>query len=491
MKTPVVAVLDIGKTNKKVSLYDGTFQTLASERKPFGVTMRDGLEVEQTDEMLAWFRGVLAQFSREYEIRAISISSQGATCALLDEKGDLAYPVISYTSEKGAEIADAFYAQYGDRASLHQMTGTPDLGFANAAKMLFYVRTRMPEVWARTKRALFLPQYLGYLLTGQHGMEPTYLGNHNYLWNIKARSWSTVGQDLNADRLFPPMSAPWDCLGTVTPAIAQECGLPTDCKVTLGIHDSNANFLPYLAQGYPNCILNSTGTWCVAMQLAASPDLTDDEIAHKIFFNVDVLNRPVKTSVFPGGLEYETFTGFTSLQDTNDEATLSQVVRDRDLFIITGVLPDATIFAGSVARVVHQDKTYLLKDLRNASDKPMTALGASYLAALNLSLAIQSAEVFKRFGASAGTTVFIEGGFARNPQYCELLAALCPDLSIVLTSLPEGTSMGAALLGWMLLSGKDMAEIGKEFTIETRTVTAKSHEGLDEYVAAFHKQVNG
>ena len=490
MKTPVVAVLDIGKTNKKVSLYDSTFQTLASERKPFGVTMRDGLEVEQTDEILAWFRGVLAQFSKEYEIRAISISSQGATCALLDEKGDLAYPVISYTSEKGAEIADAFYAQYGDRASLHRMTGTPDLGFANAAKMLFYVRSRMPEVWARTQRALFLPQYLGYMLTGRQGMEPTYLGNHNYLWNIKAQTWSTVGCDLKADQLFPALSSPWDSLGTVTPAIAQECGLPADCTVTLGIHDSNANFLPYLAKGYPNCLLNSTGTWCVAMQLATTPELTEEEIAHKIFFNVDVLNRPVKTSVFPGGLEYETFTGFTSLEDKNDTSLLSQVIQNRDLFIVTGVLPDATIFAHSIARVIHQDKTYLLKDLRNAPDKPMTALGGAYLAALNLALAIQSAEVFRRLGASAGTTVFIEGGFARNPQYCALLAALCPELSIVLTNLPEGTSMGAALLGWMLLTGKDLAAIWKEFTIETRAIEPASYPGLDEYVAAFRKQVN-
>ena len=46
----------------------------------------------------------------------------------------------------------------------------------------------------------------------------------------------------------------------------------------MGIHDSNANFLPYLAKGYANCILNSTGTWCVAMQSGSARRLTDEEI---------------------------------------------------------------------------------------------------------------------------------------------------------------------------------------------------------------------
>ena len=80
--------------------------------------------------------------------------------------------------------------------------------------------------------------------------------------------------------------------------------------------------------------------------------------------------------------------------------------------------------------------------------------------------------MFKRLGPQPGANIFIEGGFAKNKQYCELLAALCPESRIVLTSLPEGTSMGAAILGWMLLTGKDAQAVGEGFSIETRDVPA-------------------
>lgn len=486
MKPPAVAVLDVGKTNKKVSLYDRHFRVLAEERTSIEPKDLNGLEVEDTDALLTWFRSALKKLAAKADIRAIAITTHGATVALLDESGKLAHPVVSYSAAKGSEIQEEFYAAFGDRATLHKATCTPDVGFANMGKVLFYVKTRMPDIWARCRHALFYTSYLGYELTGVMGMEPTYVGNHCYLWDFAKQTWSGVAKQLGADKLFPStVSPPWSCLGPVKPEIVQECGLSPECKVTQGIHDSNANFLPYLAQGYDDFLLNSTGTWCVLMRKAASIDLSPEEIAAKVFFNLDAFARPVRTCIFPAGMEYDTFCAFTQLKDESDAAAVRKVAHEKKLFVIPGVLPDASAFPGASARVLAGGAEYSLDNLRRRTDSPMTPFRQDYFAALNLSLALATRKMLAWCNVGKGTTVFIEGGFAKNKTYCELLSALCPDQTFVLTNLKEGTSFGAALTGWMLAEGLSLEALGKEFTIQTTPISKTDFGDLQPYEAQF------
>ncbi|MCP4642691.1 MAG: hypothetical protein GY851_19755 [bacterium] len=487
MKPAVVAVLDVGKTNKKLSAYGEAYEVLAEHRASPEPGEANGLEVEATEELLSWFRGALKDLAADYDVQAVAITTHGATCALIGEDGGLAHPVISYTSEKGGEVQDAFYAAFGDRDALHKVTCTPDLGFANMAKSLFYVKERLPEVWERCRHVLFYSGYLGYELTGNMGIEYTYLGNHSYFWNYAENTWSTVAKGLGVDTMFPDtMTPPWKRLGTLKPEIAEACGVGPECQVTMGIHDSNANFLPYLAKGYQNFILNSTGTWCVGMRQSDTCELTDAEREAKVLYNLDAFGRPLKTSIFPGGMEYETFGAFTDAKDASDLDAVKSVVAGKSLFVVPGVLPDATAFPGATARVVNCDDIRTLKDLESAGGTPFSALGQDYYAALNLSLAIATRQMLNRCGAEKGTTVFVEGGFANNTAYCALLAALCPDCTIALTNMKEGTSFGAAITGWM--AARDQSELdamGDGFSIETVPVAPCDVGDLDSYCAAF------
>jgi len=490
VKTRSVAVLDVGKTNKKVRLYDRQFQPLAEERTSFEVQMRDGLEIEPTEELLAWFEEALARLGAQYDIRAIAVCAHGATLALLDEAGKLAYPVISYTSEKGAEIEQEFYDAFGDEKSLHYDTCTPNVGFANCGKVLFYVFNRMPEVWDKVKTILFYNSYLGYELTGNFGMEPTYLGNHSYLWNFFDGTWSPVAIRMGAHTRFPAsLGSPWQSLGRVKAELAKRCNLPEDCQVTLGIHDSNANFLPYLAKGHTNFILNSTGTWCVLMSQSPTPLLTEAEVDAKVFCNLDVFNRPVKTVIFPGGMEYEKFGALTEVRDESTVDDIKRIIAERRVFVVPGVMPAASAFPGVPAKVIVDGKTRLYTDLEAEGGTPYTPLGQTYYAALNLSLALATRQLLERCGGEKGASVFVEGGFAHNQRYCELLAALCPDYTIALTSQAEGTAFGAALTAWMLADGQKLAQIGEEFEIETTPVVAPDFGDLQGYWDAFECHV--
>lgn len=491
MRVPVVAVLDVGKTNKKALLFDRDFQLVAEDRTTFEPGTRDGLETERTDGLMEWFQGALKKFSAEYEVRAIAVSAHGATVALLNEAGDLAYPVISYTSAKGAEVDEEFYATFGDRRSLLKSTCTADVGFANVAKAMYYVKTRLPEVWATVRHAMFYDTFLSYLMCGNMGMDTTYAGNHTYLWDFANETWSPVGLALDADKLFPNrLNKTWDCLGTVKPEFAEAAGVSPDCKVTFGIHDSNANLLPYLSKGYPSFILNSTGTWCVAMSPADRPYLTDEEVDANLFYNLDAKGKPALTGLFPGGMEYEKFTGFSNAKDQGDWSTVLKVLADRKTFVVPGALPSAKVFRSATPKLVYGEKVWTMSQLEADSARPATELGEEYFAALNIGLALESEEMFRRMGARPGTTVFIEGGFAKNKPYCMLLACLCPDQTIALTSMKEGTALGAAVTAWVLADDATLEEVGRRVMINMNPVKPCECPELAAYAEAFREHLN-
>ncbi len=490
VKKETVAVLDIGKTNKKVLLYDRKFNVLAEQRTTIDPIFVDDIEVENTDLLLTWFKDKLKQLAEHHHIRAIAVSAHGATCAVLNEQNELAHPVLSYTGTKGLEIVDAFFAALGDRIRLHRETFSPDLGFSNVGKHLFFLKTRKPDVWKNVRHALLYPGYVGFVLTGNMGIETTYLGNHTYLWNFQDWTWSSVARALGVDRMFPnDIKRPWDILGTLKPDVAAACGISSDCVVTQGIHDSNANYLPYLAQGFSNFLLNSTGTWCVLMRSSETLELTDEEIDAKVFFNLDAFGKPVRTCIFPAGMEYDTFRAFTDSRDQNDLDATRQVIAERRVFVVPGVLTGAKPFPSATPRVVIEEDVYPLDTLQQRSDKPMAFLGQQYYGALNISLAFATRRMLRLCGVEKGTKVFVEGGFANNVPYCEALATLCPDLEIMLTNMKEGTSFGAALTGWMATNQISLTDIGKEFTIETRRVQPRDFGDMAAYEEKFNQLV--
>ena len=118
---------------------------------------------------------------------------------------------------------------------------------------------------------------------------------------------------------------------------------------------------------------------------------------------------------------------------------------------------------------------------------PLTELGQAYYGALNVALALATRKMLAACGVEQCTTVFIEGGFANNTTYCELLATLCPDQTFALTDVKEGTSFGAALTAWMAAEGLTLEEIGREFAIGTTEVAAQDFGDLAAYEAAFNR----
>ncbi len=494
----MIAVLDIGKTNKKILIFDKTLRVQAQVTRNFDPLPHDGIRIEDSQGLVEWLAAELKKLTSRFQIKAISVTTHGATIACVDEQGVLVYPVIDYTIDPGPDFHKDFYKLCGSPDRLQEETATPNLGsLINPAKTLFYLKKHQPAAYSKIKHILNYPQYFGFVMTGRAGMEPTYVGCHTYLWDFKKKHWSEVAKKLGADKLLPTeMKSSWSTLGTVSREWSEKSGLSPDTVVTMGIHDSNASLLPYLVQNHGDFVLNSTGTWCVAMHPGKDVSFAGDEIGKIVFYNLDAFDRPVKTAIFMGGLEYDTYakvlaTMHPGMNNTAYNPEIYQkIVRDKKLFIIPGVVQGTGQFPTSVPRAIGDDFTASLAELQ--SGKKIPAFFIDYdtaVATLNLSLAIQTKVALDRAGVKKGTAIYTEGGFRKNEAYNRLLSAFYPGSKVALTSMSEATAFGAALLAKADLDKVSPLDLKKDFSIEFQDVPATQLEGLDAYYQAFLKQL--
>lgn len=487
----LVAVLDIGKTNKKVVLVDETLRQVASRQQSFPAQAdAQGVLCEQVDAIFAWFKQTLRELYREHPFQALSVTTHGATWAALDAQGGLAIPVIAYENDLGetgqAALDGEFYRRCGDPHRLQDETGTCDLPLLiNPAKMVLFAQQRMGPAFARAAHLVNYPQYWGFRFTGQIAAEPTYAFNHAFLHDIRTRKPSSAARALGVEALVPTaFRRPWDRLGTLTPALQQELGLPA-LPCTVGIHDSNSALLPYLVkQGGRDFALNSTGTWCVAMHRVAEVRYAPGELGLKIIFNVDALGSFQKTSFLMGGQDYQLYHELIGGSDPGFDAGRLQaaLARTRDA-ILPGAFPSQ--FAGARGGALVDGRVLTLAALK-AGERPGW-LADPVLAhdLLNASLALQSEVAIRRTGIGPRTALFVEGGFRNNPAFLALLAACLPGNPVSCTSLAQATACGAALLGQAMLAGCDPTALAERIVIEEQPVARPALPALDGYRKAW------
>jgi L-fuculokinase len=491
-----IAVFDVGKTNKKLLIYDRGLNFIDSVYAQFDEAALGTEKHELIAETSEWFLNALADMAGRYSIEAISVSAHGATFVCLDAAGGLALPVIAYTTDPGEAFHEAFAERFRDPLTLQRETATPSMpGLGCMAKGLFYVMEHYPEEFARTAMILNLPQYYGFLLTGRSGLEQTYIGSHTGLWDFEKSTFSGVMDQLGVRNKFPDMiRKPWDVLGTVTPGIARRTGLSPDTIVTVGIHDSNASLLPYLISVHEPFLLLSTGSVCVVMHPAANVALSDDELGKVVFYNLSAFDNPIKTTIFLGGLEFDLYLGLLANRHAQqpgnpalDLPLLEDILKRSTEFILPAIIPFG-MFPDSPARIVEDWLTLPFGDVSMGKSPKFFSDYARAYTILTLSIALHTRTALARAGLKKGMPVFIEGGFSHNEIYSTLIASLYPDAAVALTNLKEASAFGAALLGLSALTGVHPSKLEKSFTIATTRLAPLPLAGLNDYAEAWERQ---
>jgi sugar (pentulose or hexulose) kinase len=388
-----IAVVDIGKTRSKLSLWaPGGARLAAFDRAnpPAGAQL-------DIPGIGAWLRGALAEAARLAEITAIVPVGHGAAGVLM--AGDAPLAALDYEAEPPREIAAAYEALRDPFAA----TLSPRLpGGLNLGAQLYWLEHLHPDVWPKTGWMLPWAQYWAWFLSGERASEVTSLGCHTDLWRPYARRYS----DLAIGRGWAERMAPLRRAGEVLGVARSGFGLPPTCQVYCGLHDSNAALhaargMPELA-GAPFAVV-STGTWFVSLASGgAGPDAYDP--AEDMLANVDVDGRPTPTARFMGGRDYEAWMG----------ATL-------------GAAPDATRLAEAAALDSWRDAPPVLRATRAA-----------------LELARRTDHALGLIAAEG--PILIEGRFADDASFAAALAALRPSQRVLRSPLADGVAVGAARL---------------------------------------------
>ena len=193
MKETVIAIFDIGKTNKKIILFNEDLKVVSETEQKFDeITDDDGFECDDIDHIEKWIKESLTSLvhSDKYDLKAVNFTTYGATLVYLDENGKRLTPVYNYLKPIDEKIPENLYKRYGGRDEFCRRTASPALGHA---QFRHYNRSGLksakPEVFARIKHILHFPQYLSYLITGKIYAEHTSIGCHTALWDFDNMSY--------------------------------------------------------------------------------------------------------------------------------------------------------------------------------------------------------------------------------------------------------------------------------------------------------------
>lgn len=415
-----IAVIDIGKSSAKLVLLDATNGAELAVHIRQNTVLGDGpYPHADVDGLFDFIISALRSFQRDHAVSAISITTHGATAALMAGTG-LALPVLDYEHAGPDDLTEDYAAV---RPEFIESLSPLLPGGLNLGAQLFWQQRTFPEAFSNVSSILTYPQYWAFRLTGQSASEVTSLGCHTDLWAPARNGFSGMVNTLGWRAKFPPLRRADEIIGTITPQISSLTGLAPDTPVSVGIHDSNASLLPHLKRAAAPFNVISSGTWTIHMHVGGGTDWLDPE--RDSLANVDYLGRPVPTARFMGGREYATLAGPDA--PAPGFADANRVI-EQGVMAVPSFTPGVGPFPNHVGHIEGKAET-----LTSAERSAMASL---YLA-LNSTFALGI--------CGTGTYIIVEGPLARNQVYLATLQQLT-GVPVSASADATGTSLGAALL---------------------------------------------
>lgn len=396
-----IAVVDIGKTRSKLSLWaaaDGTPLRQFDRVNAIGAQAPRQLDL---DGIAAWLKLALAEAAALAEITAIVPVGHGAA-GVLTAQGT-AICALDYEASPPREVASA----YDGQRDPFEATLSPRLeGGLNLGVQLYWLERLYPELWPHAARFLLWPQYWAWWLSGEVASEVTSLGCHTDLWRPLERRCSDLAVRRGWAERLGPLRGAGEVLGQVRPALAAELGLGRGCRVYCGLHDSNAALhaargIDELAGG-PFAVV-STGTWFICFA-AGGPGPAVYDPSQDMLANVDVTGLATPTARFMGGRDVEAWMG-GALGAASDPTRLREAAALTDWRRAPGVLR-ATRAALELARRTHRTLGLI------AAEGP----------------------------------ILIEGRFAADEAFAVALARLRPGQAVYRSANTDGVAPGALRL---------------------------------------------
>ena len=424
----VIAIFDIGKTNKKLFLFDESYQIVFEKSTQFAETLdEDGFPCENLESLRSFIFDSLKEiFSLpEYQITAVNFSAYGASFVHIDKNGKPLTALYNYLKPYTPYLTERFYSAYGNPETFSLQTASPGLGSLNSGLQLYRLKYEKPGAFKNLFYSLHLPQYLSFLITGKYYSELTSIGCHTALWDFGKHdyhSWVT-NEKLNA------FLAPIENGKKTFPSSLTQY----PCKVGTGLHDSSAALIPYLVNFSMPFVLISTGTWCISMNPFNKSDLTPDELRNDCLCYLQYSGEPVKASRLHAGFEHE-------LQIKRIAEHFSQdILRYRDMAFDPEVM---RLLDSNTPSVLSLNSDFVFHK-RNLADFKSDTEAYHQLIADLVHLQILSTRLV--INDSLVKRIFVDGGFSHNSIYMHMLANGFPGMEVFAASMAQASALGAAL----------------------------------------------
>jgi len=428
--TPVIAIFDIGKTNKKFFLFNEQYQIVMERSVQFtGIADEDGFPCDDVQQLIIWVKQTIHAVIAiaAFDVKAINFSAYGASFVHINDKGETVTPLYNYLKPYPAQLQDTFYKTYGGERNLSVATASPVLGNLNSGMQLYRIKYEQSEVFAQIQYSLHLPQFISYLVTGKTYAEITSIGCHTGLWDFTKKQYHEWVYAEELDEKFPPVLRS----DTTLDINLQDKKI----KAGIGLHDSSAALIPYLACFSEPFILLSTGTWCISMNPFNEEPLTAAELEQDCLCYMEYHRRPVKAARLFAGNEHE-------LQAKILAAHFKVAVDDYQQVVF---LP--SLFKKIVKRNETSDAETGLHTSA-FTKRPITdfvSYEEAYHQLIYDIICQQKKSTSLILSAKKSTRIFVDGGFAQNPVYMHMLAAVFPAMEVFAASVSQATAIGAAL----------------------------------------------
>lgn len=426
--TPVIAIFDIGKTNKKFFLINEHYKIVLERTTSFQETADDdGDPCEDVAMMKQWVENTLkdAFTLKKFHIVAINFSTYGASFVHLDAEGNITAPLCNYLKDFPEELKNEFYSKHGGEELIALQTASPVLGNLNSGMQLYRIKHRKPELFNRIKYSLHLPQYLNHLVTGKYYSDITSIGCHTQLWDFGKMDYHDWVYNEGIDRILAPVF-PSDKVDEVKVE-------GKHVSVGVGLHDSSAALIPYLANFGEPFVLISTGTWCISLNPFNDNVLTPEELRKDCLCYMEYHGKPVKASRLFAGNEHEQQTKRLAAHFDKPLDYYKKVKYTPDF-----ITPDAAV-VNDYFKLLKQS-AFVNRDLSQ-----FKSYEEAYHCLIADIMEQQKASTHLAIQDTAVKRIFVDGGFSKNPIYMNLLAKAFPNFEVYAASVAQATAIGAAL----------------------------------------------
>jgi len=433
MKERVIAIFDIGKTNKKVVLFNDKMKMVHEEEQKFAeVTDDDGFECDDLDLIEYWLKIKIRELvlSEKYDVTDINITTYGATIVCLDANGKRITPAYNYLKPVDERIPENIYKRYGGRDEFCRRTASPALGMLNSGMQILWLKKEKPEIFSNIKYVLHFPQYLSYIFTGKIFSEHTSIGCHTALWDFDEMTYHRWTESLGIQLPDP-----------VPVETSTEIDIEgKKVRIGIGIHDSSASLAPYFSGSAGKFILLSTGTWCINMNPFNSEKLTAEQLDQDCLCYMSINRQPVKSSRLFLGHIHETGVKMLSGHFGKPEDYFKTVKFDREQAALCKSKYEKTriFFQNPPLEREFNEKIDLFqfKSFEQAYHQLMLELGDLTLNSIRLILPEKDDT----------SVIYITGGFSKNEHFVNVIREHFPHKKVYLSEISNSSALGAALV---------------------------------------------